>query len=118
MNTVSTVAQFKMFLPATLITSLLVSIVLGAPAHLSEPAVKHAWTQVPDGWEVHSTPDSEHPITLKIGLKQSRIHDLIDTLYEVSDPLHQRYGQHLSRLYGIMFHIFLAQKIKRFTGCL
>lgn len=71
---------------------------LGAPAHLSEPAVKHAWSQIPDGWEIHGTPAADHPITLKIGLKQSRIDNLIATLYNVSDPFHPDYGQHLSRL--------------------
>ena len=69
-----------------------------APAHLSEPAVKHSWQQIPEGWEVHSAPSGDHPITLKIGLKQSRIDELIDTLYQVSDPFHEKYGQHLSRV--------------------
>lgn len=67
-------------------------------AYIGEHVVKHAWQDIPEGWEMHSVPASDHPITLKIGLKQSRIDDLIETLYEVSDPLHPNYGQHLSRL--------------------
>ena len=73
-------------------------LVHAAPAHLSEPSVKHAWQQIPADWEVHDAPAADHPITLKIGLKQSRIDELIDSLYQVSDPFHERYGQHLSRL--------------------
>lgn len=34
---------------------------------------------------------------MRIGLKQHRINDLITSLNEVSDPSHQRYGQHLSK---------------------
>ncbi len=69
-----------------------------APSHLSEPAVKHSWQRIPADWEVHDAPSGDHPITLKIGLKQSRIDELIDALYQVSDPFHEKYGQHLSRL--------------------
>lgn len=68
------------------------------PAHLSQSAVKHAWSQVPGEWEPHSVPAADHPITLKIGLKQSKMDALISTLYEVSDPFHPKYGMHLSRL--------------------
>ncbi|KAI5119526.1 hypothetical protein M0805_002548 [Coniferiporia weirii] len=76
----------------------LVGCVYAVPAHFADPVVKHAWAQVPDDWEVHSLPSADHPITLKIGLKQNRIDELISTLYEVSNPLHPKYGQHLSRL--------------------
>lgn len=34
---------------------------------------------------------------MKIGLKQSKIDTLIDHLYEISDPAHERYGMHLSK---------------------
>lgn len=90
--------------------------VLVAPAHLSEPALKHAWSQIPDGWEIHGTPASNHPITLKIGLKQSRIDDLIATLYNVSDPFHPNYGQHLSRLCVIqVFLLLYARQLMLFS---
>lgn len=67
-------------------------------AYIDEHAIKHAWPGIPDGWDIHSIPAPNHPITMKIGLKQNRIDDLIKTLHEVSDPLHPNYGQHLSRL--------------------
>lgn len=38
----------------------------------------------------------DHIINLKIGLKQSKFDELERHLYEVSDPYHERYGQHLS----------------------
>lgn len=38
----------------------------------------------------------DHMINLKIALKQSRFDELERQLYEVSDPFHERYGQHLS----------------------
>ncbi|PAV23333.1 subtilisin [Pyrrhoderma noxium] len=60
--------------------------------------VKHAWKQIPGGWKLHSTPASDHLISLRIGLKQDKLDKLIETLYRVSDPLHPQYGQHLSRL--------------------
>lgn len=63
--------------------------------------VKHAWTQIPEGWKLHGTPASDHLISLRIGLKQDKLDELIETLYRVSDPLHPQYGQHLSRLYEL-----------------
>ncbi|OCK77206.1 subtilisin-like protein [Lepidopterella palustris CBS 459.81] len=38
----------------------------------------------------------DHSINLRIGLKQSKVEELERHLYEVSDPEHDRYGQHLS----------------------
>lgn len=92
-----TMVSFALSLLSTFGVSLFL-LVHAAPAHLSEPTVKHSWQQIPTDWEVHSAPAGDHPITLKIGLKQSRIDELIDNLYQVSDPFHERYGQHLSRL--------------------
>ena len=86
---------FLSLLPAFL--SILVEAV---PPHLSETRVKHAWAEVPQGWEEDGAPSSDHPILLKIGLKQHRIGELIGTLSQVSDPLHPKYGNYLSRLYA------------------
>lgn len=36
-------------------------------------------------------------ITLRIGLKQHGFDELVNHLYEVSDPSHSRYGAHLSK---------------------
>lgn len=38
----------------------------------------------------------DHTVTLRIGLKQASFDKLEKELYEVSDPSHFRYGQHLS----------------------
>ncbi|KAF7309456.1 Subtilisin-like protein [Mycena indigotica] len=63
----------------------------------AEPAVKHAWLETPGGWEYHSAPSADHLLELRIGLKQDKIDELIKALYEVSDPVHHKYGQHLSK---------------------
>ncbi len=36
-------------------------------------------------------------ITLRIGLPQARFSELERQLYEISDPRHERYGQHLMK---------------------
>ncbi|KAH8104065.1 peptidase S8/S53 domain-containing protein [Cristinia sonorae] len=59
--------------------------------------VKHAWADVPKGWELHSPAPADHTFNMRIGLKQDRFDDLVAALYEVSDPYHSRYGQHLSK---------------------
>ncbi|KAK7031632.1 subtilisin-like protein [Favolaschia claudopus] len=61
------------------------------------PSLKHRWVEVPRGWEFHSTPAEDHLLEMRIGLKQNKLDELISSLYEVSDPDHERYGQHLSK---------------------
>ena len=51
----------------------------------------------PKGWVKHSRPHPDHSINLRIGLPQPNFHVLEKNLYEVSDPDHERYGQHLSK---------------------
>lgn len=51
----------------------------------------------PRGWIKHSEPPADHKIVLRIGLPQPNFHVLEQHLYEVSDPDHERYGQHLSK---------------------
>ena len=51
----------------------------------------------PRGWVKHSRPPPDHNIILRIGLPQPNFHVLEKHLYEVSDPDHDRYGQHLSK---------------------
>jgi tripeptidyl-peptidase-1 len=51
----------------------------------------------PTGWVKHSRPPPDHNIILRIGLPQPNFHVLEKNLYEVSDPAHERYGQHLSK---------------------
>ncbi|KAJ7230500.1 peptidase S8/S53 domain-containing protein [Mycena pura] len=63
----------------------------------NDVAVKHAWVETPRGWEFHSVPPADHLLEMRIGLKQNKLDELITSLYEVSDPAHERYGQHLSK---------------------
>ncbi|KAH7310279.1 peptidase S8/S53 domain-containing protein [Rhexocercosporidium sp. MPI-PUGE-AT-0058] len=51
---------------------------------------------VPRKWSRIGPAPSQHMIQLQIGLKQSQFSELERQLYEVSDPGHLRYGQHLS----------------------
>lgn len=59
-------------------------------------AVKES-IEVPPGWVKHSQPAPNHKIVLKIALPQPNFSELERHLYEVSDPDHERYGQHLSK---------------------
>ncbi|RDX48143.1 subtilisin-like protein [Lentinus brumalis] len=59
--------------------------------------VKHAWAEVPRGWELHGPAPSDYTFDMRIGLKQDKFDELVTALYEVSDPAHERYGQHLSK---------------------
>ena len=61
-----------------------------------EYSVKHA-IEAPRGWTKHSQPPADHKIVLRIGLPQPNFSELERHLYEVSDPNHHRYGQHLSK---------------------
>ncbi|EJD07658.1 subtilisin-like protein [Fomitiporia mediterranea MF3/22] len=60
--------------------------------------VKHAWIDVPRGWVVHSEDAApDHVLDMRIGLKQDKFDKLVEELYQVSDPRHERYGAHLSK---------------------
>ncbi|KAH9161572.1 subtilisin-like protein [Lactarius sanguifluus] len=65
---------------------------------------KHMWAAVPEHWESMGHPSVGAMIDLRIALKPDRENALVDTLYEVSSPQHQRhlllycrYGAHLSK---------------------
>ncbi|RDW77724.1 hypothetical protein BP6252_05777 [Coleophoma cylindrospora] len=51
---------------------------------------------VPSKWSRLGPAPAGHLIQLQIGLKQSNFSELERHLFEVSDPSHHRYGQHLS----------------------
>jgi len=51
----------------------------------------------PHGWTKHSEPQPDLKIVLRFGLPQPNFGELERHLYEVSDPEHHRYGQHLSK---------------------
>ncbi|TFY82758.1 hypothetical protein EWM64_g1251 [Hericium alpestre] len=51
----------------------------------------------PRDWEILGTAPQDHIIELRIALPQPNFHLLEQQLYEVSDPSHERYGEHLSQ---------------------
>ncbi|KAF8266398.1 peptidase S8/S53 domain-containing protein [Lactarius quietus] len=59
--------------------------------------VKHTWNAVPDNWESLGPPPAGTTLDLYIALKPRHENALIDMLFEVSDPGHQKYGAHLSK---------------------
>ncbi|THH21106.1 hypothetical protein EW146_g402 [Bondarzewia mesenterica] len=70
---------------------------IGSASPVHDRLVKHHWSEIPHGWEYHSRPSANHKIPLRIGLKQDRVDELISSLYEVSDPFHEKYGHHLTK---------------------
>jgi tripeptidyl-peptidase-1 len=52
---------------------------------------------LPDGWVEAGQPNRSEPIDLRIGLKQITEGAVEHHLHEISDPLHPRYGQHLTK---------------------
>src|ERR1700732_5616174 len=54
-------------------------------------SVKHSWTEIPHGWEMHGHAPANHSMDMRIGLKQDKLDELISSLYEVSEPAHERY---------------------------
>ena len=52
--------------------------------------VKHAWSDIPQGWVIHSDAPADHLLEMRIGLKQHKFDSLVDELYQVSDPRHER----------------------------
>ncbi|KAF8607532.1 tripeptidyl peptidase A [Ceratobasidium sp. AG-I] len=61
-----------------------------------EHLLKERLAEVPRGWTFHSKPPAAYPLKLRIALPQPNFDQLERELYEVSDPSHTRYGQHLS----------------------
>ena len=51
----------------------------------------------PQGWIKYSAAPPDHVLQLSIGLSQPNFSVLEQHLYEISDPFHPRYGQHLSK---------------------
>lgn len=82
-------------LKKALVLSLLVGATWCKPLHKrwdSDFKVKHAWIDgVPKGWEAVGPAPLEQRLTVRIGLNQDGIDDLITHLYMTSDPSHHRY---------------------------
>ncbi|KAI5360665.1 Putative peptidase S8/S53 domain, peptidase S53, activation domain-containing protein [Septoria linicola] len=72
------------------------TVVLAAPLEDRSDYAVHNSHFVPPGWEKTGIPAPDHTVNLRIGLKQASFDKLEKELYEVSDPNHSRYGQHLS----------------------
>ncbi|KAH8983896.1 subtilisin-like protein [Lactarius hatsudake] len=84
------------------VVSVLAAILLGNLAKPFSPRwddmrIKHSWNAVPENWESLGNPLSGTTIDLYVALKAHRENALIDTLYQVSDPNHPRYGAYLSK---------------------
>jgi tripeptidyl-peptidase-1 len=58
---------------------------------------KHSWVEVPRGWEFVRSAPADHTLDMRVGLKQARFDELVESLFEVSDPSHEKYGAHLSK---------------------
>ncbi len=71
--------------------------VLAAPSATSYVHELKESFNAPAGWHSLGLPLPEHNIELQIGLHQPNFHVLEQHLYEVSDPDHVRYGQHLTK---------------------
>ncbi|KAG6899605.1 hypothetical protein C0993_008766 [Termitomyces sp. T159_Od127] len=85
-----------------LLRGLLSVLILAPPSNWALPSkpcphkVKET-VSPPRGWTTNGNPSPDHKIILRIGLPQPNFHILEKHLYEVSDPDHERYGDHLSK---------------------
>ena len=61
------------------------------PKRWDDLALKHSWSNIPQGWEHKAVAPSNYVLELRVGLKQNRIDELIDNLMEISDPKSSRY---------------------------
>ena len=55
-----------------------------------ELKVKHEWTDVPRGWAEVGRPPTDYSLKMDVGLKKERFGELLEHLYEISDPEHHR----------------------------
>lgn len=86
----------RVFLGFVAYIAVATSLTFAAPQTESAYKVKEE-ISIPPGWLKHSKPSPDHLISLRIGLPQPNFPVLEKHLYEVSDPEHERYGQHLSK---------------------
>lgn len=83
-------------LAAVLSFQIAVATPLPQPRPRSSYAIKESHF-VPRGWSDAGTPEPGHILDLKIGLKNKNFADLERHLFEISSPLHHRYGQHFTK---------------------
>ncbi|KAK6596575.1 Pro-kumamolisin [Botrytis cinerea] len=85
---VASMAAFAAFLAVGLVSS--------SPIKARTPYAVKETHYPPAQWQRVGPARSNHMVNLQIGLKQGQFDELERHLYEVSDPDHHRYGQHLS----------------------
>ncbi|RYP09762.1 hypothetical protein DL764_001097 [Monosporascus ibericus] len=81
---------------AALLALLVTQAVSATPVRVRTPYEVKESHFVPRGWKKLDRAPENHVIDLQIGVKQGNFAALEKQLYEVSDPSHERYGQHLS----------------------
>ena len=69
---------------------------LSAAAAQAADLMEHL-TDVPEGWTAVGHPDPTTPMFFRIAMTQPNQGLFEQTLYEISNPAHPRYGQHLKR---------------------
>ncbi|KXN92351.1 Tripeptidyl-peptidase sed3 [Leucoagaricus sp. SymC.cos] len=86
-----------------LFSSALLALVLASGAFAApNPEITRSFhvkevSVAPRGWRKIAPAPANHIIHLRIGLPQSNFAELERHLFEISDPFHPRYGQHLSK---------------------
>lgn len=78
------------------LTLLHLSVVLAVPLDSRADYAVFSSHNAPRDWKSVGRPEPDHVVNLRIGLKQASFDQLEEHLYEVSDPSHARYGDHLS----------------------
>ncbi|KAF8266385.1 subtilisin-like protein [Lactarius quietus] len=64
--------------------------------------VKHSWKTIPANWESLGPPPAGTTVDLYIALKPHRENALIDALYEISDPGHQKHVVFTTHLLALL----------------
>ncbi|KAF8258755.1 subtilisin-like protein [Lactarius quietus] len=86
-----------LFTLAGLYLSLLGSLAMPHVPRWGGMRVMHAWSTVPQNWVSVGHPHAKTTIDLHLALKPHHEHALVDSLYEVSNPRHPKYGAYLSK---------------------
>ncbi|KAI0064451.1 subtilisin-like protein [Artomyces pyxidatus] len=81
----------------SIVVAVPLSVALPITPRWGDSQVKHSWVRVPRDWYCVGPAPEGATITLRIALKPHREDALVEALYQVSDPAHERYGDHLSK---------------------
>ncbi|PWN53318.1 subtilisin-like protein [Violaceomyces palustris] len=85
--------NFKSFVSLALLVA---GMAAAAPSSSFMP-IKES-VAIPRGWVERAPAPEDHTLSLRINIKQRDGEALVRHLTEISDPLHERYGQHLSQV--------------------